>query len=126
MESPTRQREFEGEDQPQVWGVHEDDDIRLVTAARVRNQPEWPWSVSVGVAEFLREEPLQSDFADAVSAGLKSVRGVRKVVQEDREVWLVSGRLISGKKLVIAVDKALEILDASMRQHVESIPTDEQ
>lgn len=124
MERPTRQREFEDEDQPQVWGVHEDDDIRSVWAVRVRNQPEWPWSVSVSVAEFLREEPLQSEFIDAVSAGLQSVRGVRKVVQEDREVWLVSGRLISGKKLVIAVDKALEILDAPMRRHVASIPTD--
>ena len=98
-----------------------DDDLRAVHAVRIRESMGWPWYLSLGAAEFLREEPLETDFREAVTSALRGVRGVRAVEQEDREVWLVAGHFISGKALVTAVDRALTLLEPRMRQHMAEI-----
>ena len=104
MSEPT-QRSSEDEEELEVWGIREgsDDDVIAVLTDR----QEWPWSVFVAVAEFVREEPLETELAEAVAEALGTVPGVTDVVHEDREVWVVDGTP-RGSDLVAAVDRELE------------------
>jgi hypothetical protein len=93
----------------------DDPDIELVVASNWGYE-EWPWRVSVAVAEFVREGPLEHDLRTAVAAALEEVDGVEAVVEEDTEVWLVSGTP-SGEALVIAVSHAVDALGDRLRAH---------
>jgi hypothetical protein len=121
MSRPKRDREQEDEETSQVWtrGA-ESDEVTAVGALRLRDEEEWPWQVVIPVAEFIRDEPLETELVEAVTRALLGVRGVREAAQEDREVWVVSGRA-SGKALVAAVGKALDRLEPRLRQHVDSL-----
>lgn len=81
---------------------------------------EWPWSVYIAAAEFAREEPLEGDLRRAVTTGLQSVPGVTKVVQEDREKWIVGGTP-SGEALVKAAAAAVDGLADRIRAHIEAL-----
>ena len=121
MPRPIRNREWENEDVSQAWVRGVDwDEITAVDANRLRDEPEWPWQVTVPVAEFIREDPLERDLFESVTTALQGVRGVREAAQEDREVWVVSGRA-NGRSLVAAVGKALDRLEPRLRQHVDSL-----
>jgi len=76
-------------------------DLRAVEAYRAQHE-RWPWQVTVAVAEFIREDPLETELRDGVVAALGSVPGVEGVHHEDREVWLVAGAP-DGRALVAAV-----------------------
>ena len=120
MTRPRRIRFDKDDEITQLWGRNVDNELSSVSAARLRGEDEWPWEVVVPVAEFLREEPLESDFRSAVIGALLGVRGVREAAEEDREVWLVSGRP-RGKALVAAVGAALDALQPRIRQHMETL-----
>jgi hypothetical protein len=127
MTQPVRDRDQEdGEEISQAWSrgaEWADDQITAVDALRLRGEKEWPWQVIVPVMEFIREEPLESALTDAITRALNGVRGVREAAQEDREVWVIAGRA-RGKALVAAVAAVLDPLEARLRQHIDSIPTE--
>ncbi len=78
------------EDFEEQWKRTTDDgSVRGVSVSRSRWADEW--SLWVDVAEFVREEPLESEFRAAIDAALRAVPGVRSVHEEDREVWLIAG-----------------------------------
>ena len=120
MTRPTRIRDEEDDEVAQFWAHNLDDELKSVVALRLRDEKEWPWRVELSVAEFLREEPLESEYAAAVTAALRAVRGVKAVEHEDREVWVVAGRA-RGRTLVSAVSDVLERLEPRIRQHLDQL-----
>jgi hypothetical protein len=64
--------------------------LRGIEAYREEN-PEWPWTLTVWVAEFVREEALEAELRDGIIGALSGVPGVTAVTEDDREVWLVAG-----------------------------------
>ena len=121
MTRPIRDREQEDEETSQVWTRGAEwDETTAVDALRLRGEKEWPWQVVIPVAEFIREQPLETELWEAVTSALRGVRGVREAAQEDREVWVVSGRA-RGRSLVAAVGNALDRLEPRLRQHVDSL-----
>ena len=65
-----------------------DDELRGVSVYRPQGDD---WRVVVGMAEFIRGEPLESELRRGVGAALRSVPGVSSVWEEDREVWIAQG-----------------------------------
>jgi len=94
--------------------VTNEKDILGVCVARMSSE-DWPWHVSIYVAEFIRTEPLQSELFDSITAALTNVAGVTRVVHEDREVWVLQGEP-AGEKLIHACSAALETLAPSLRK----------
>ncbi len=92
-------------------------DILGVGASRERGDRYW--AVSVNVAEFIREDPLESEFRKLVSSALSRVKGVVSVEEEDREVWLVKGDA-NGSELVRATVKALQTISPKLRAYMKS------
>lgn len=98
-----------GEDEEWQRETDEDDDLRGVGASKIAAVGDWPWQVFVSMAEFVREEPLETEMRTAVDAAIRSVPGVTDVAEEDREVWIVEGTP-SGEALVRAVGAAVDPL----------------
>jgi len=65
------------------------------------------WRVVVAVAEFIRDDPLESELVTGVETALRSVVGVTNVWHEDREQWVAEGQP-SGRELVGAVAAFLD------------------
>jgi hypothetical protein len=104
----------------QEWVRHTDDqEIRGVGALQTHSDGPWSWQVSVWVAEFLREEPLEGELRAAVDRAIRSVAGVTDVTEEDREVWIVTGHP-SGEELVRAVGDAVDELAPRARAHLDT------
>jgi hypothetical protein len=72
----------------------------------------------VSAAEFVCEEPFESEFHARIDAALRSVDGVSDVAEEDREVWLVAGTP-DGQALVHAVAEALDAMASSIRAAID-------
>lgn len=104
----------------ELW-VHdtEEEEILGVEAQRLDND-EWPWQVGIYVAEFIREEPLESRFRSAIMNALKQTPGVTDAVEEDREVWIVQGN-VTGDALVRGCVVALNSLADDLRKAVEAL-----
>jgi len=101
----------------QEWVRHtDDDDIRGVCALQRHREGRWSWQVDVWVAEFVRDEPLESELRLAVAAAIRSVDGVTEVAEEDREVWVLSGSP-SGEDLVRAVSEVVDAMAPRTRAH---------
>ena len=98
--------------------VTDDEDILGVSATRIAG--EWPWSVSVSVAEFIRTDPLESELQQSIKNALTGVPGVTAVAHEDREVWIVQGSP-KGKDLVRACSVALDRLSGATRKAVDEL-----
>lgn len=111
----------DGVDGVQEW-VREtdDDDVRGVGALQLADEGRWTWQVGVSVAEFLREEPLESEMRAAVDQAIRAVAGVTEVAEEDREVWILSGDP-SGEELVRSVGEAVDRLAPRARRHIEEL-----
>jgi hypothetical protein len=71
--------------------------------------PEHPWQIVVAMAEFAREEPLDSRLSQAVIRAMRAVPGVSRVEREDTEVWLAWGTP-AGDELLRAVAGAVDAL----------------
>jgi len=72
----------------QSWSRLLGDDARGV---EVSAAGDGTWTVFVSVAEFLRDEPLESEMRTAVAQAISEVPGVDRWYEEDREVWVVLG-----------------------------------
>jgi hypothetical protein len=70
--------------------VRETDDQDILGVGAWKS-PDDDWRAQIWVAEFLREEPLESELDRGVDAALRSVEGVTDVVHEDREQWIAEG-----------------------------------
>lgn len=99
--------------------VVEDEDLRGVGAHTLGEGP-WKWQIFVSVAEFLREDPLESEMREGVDAALRSVAGVTEVAEEDREVWIVQGEP-TGPDLVRAVATVVDALADRAEAHLDSL-----
>ena len=74
------------------WVRRSDDpDVLGVGSSRWAEGGDWPWRVEVAMASLIRAEPLQGELRDRVTAALEAAPGVARVIQEDPEVWIVSG-----------------------------------
>jgi len=93
--------------------VTDEKDLFGVCVTRFR-QGDWPWRVSIHAAEFIRDDPLQSQVFDAITSALNAAPGASRAVQEDREVWLVQGSL-TGEVLVRSCAAVLDRLAEPMR-----------
>jgi hypothetical protein len=96
----------------------EDPDLRGVEAYRNTLAEQPYWSVGVAVAEFLREEPLESELRQQMVAALRAVPGVDVVAEEDRELWCVTGTP-SGEALVRAAARVVDHLAPRARVYVD-------
>jgi hypothetical protein len=76
------------------------------------------WQVTVWVAEFLREDPLEAEFRAAMDDKLRAVPGVTDVQEEDREVWAVDGQP-SGDALLRAAAAVVDGLADRARPYVD-------
>lgn len=92
------------------YGRVVDDDLRMVDVTVVDLGDPWPFQVGVAMAEFVREEPLESRMRREVEAALRGVDGVRDVAEEDREVWVVAGGEADPVALLTAVARVVDRL----------------
>ena len=109
--------EYSEEDGP-AW-IRDGDEFGLVEANKY-DAGAWTWQVGVGMAEFIREEPLESEMRRGVEAALRSVPGVTEVAEEDREVWIVQGDA-DGRELVRAVARLVDSLTDRARAHLDDL-----
>jgi hypothetical protein len=78
----------------------------------------WPWRIEVDAAEFVREEPFESEFRRRIDAAIRSVGGITDVTEEDREVWLAAGQS-DGEAIVAAVATALDAMAEQIEAALE-------
>jgi len=100
----------------------DDPDVRGVEAVKV-GEEEWPWQVIASVAEFLREDPLETELRERMAAALRAVPGVTDVAEEDREVWIVDGEP-SGEALVRAAASVVDDLAPRARALMDAADDD--
>jgi hypothetical protein len=91
-----------------------DPDFRNVEASKLQ---EMTWQVAVSLAEFVREDPLESEMRRQIDSALRSVEGVSDVEEMDREVWTIYGTP-AGPDLVGAVGDVVDSLAARAHQHL--------
>lgn len=77
-----------------------------IAAERTTWDRRFRWQVSVAACEFVRDENDAGVLTAAVERALGRVPGVREIVHEDREIWLVAG-WASGLGLLLAADRAV-------------------
>lgn len=81
-----------------------EEDIKGVLASK---EDEFSWRVTIYVAEFIRDESVQSSFFEGITEALSGLPNVEEAFQEDREIWLVEGS-VSGKDLVQTCSQVIE------------------
>jgi hypothetical protein len=94
-----------------------DQEVRGVAAIKPYGDD---WRVGVFVAEFLRDEPLESQLRQKVHAALMSLDGVIEVIHEDREQWIAVGSP-KGNELVSAVAQVVDSLADRARLYIDSL-----
>ncbi|MBL8733967.1 MAG: hypothetical protein JNN13_16465 [Planctomycetes bacterium] len=101
--------QVEPEDQEIIeeWVRKTDEGDLLGVGSSRSSDPDWPWQVFVSVMEFIREDPLESELADAVTAALARVPGVAEAHQVDREAWAIKGQA-SGYALTSAAARVVD------------------
>ena len=101
--------------------------VRETSEPQIRDLGAWrcpddDWRVTVSVAEFIYgdDEPLLSEFLEAIETALRSVKGVSDVVQEDQEQWIAYGTP-SGEHLVRSLAVVVDALADKTRSHVANV-----
>lgn len=90
-------------------------EIDILGVCAVKVSGDWPWRVAIHAAEFARVDPLRAELVEAVSGALRSVPGVLRAEQEDRQAWVLQGQ-VTGDALVRACSTALDRLAPSLRK----------
>ena len=105
-----------GDEGERVWRRA---DSEYVTDAEISDYGygDWDWQLYLEAAEFVRDDPLESELRAAVDAAARSVPGVAEVVEEDREVWLIRGG--DAAEVLAAVSRALDGLAPKLRAYLE-------
>jgi len=94
------------------WGrIDELDDKDLQNINAIKSDhPQYPWSMSFGATDWIREEPYIGILCERLNEALVALPGISWAVQEDRDYWVLEGEA-SGDELVragaVAVDKFL-------------------
>lgn len=83
--------------------------VHGVGAQKWRAKSKWPWRVHVWVMELVRDDELEAELRTRIGAAIRAVRGVTRVAEEDREVWVIAGTP-SGEALVRAVAEVVDAL----------------
>lgn len=110
--------EIMDEEFDQSWTrLTDEPEVRGVNAERWRDEDTWPWQVTVWAMEFVREDPLETEIREKVAAAIRAVPGVRAVMEEDLEVWVIKGDP-DGGALVNAVAKVIDALAPRIRAFV--------
>lgn len=91
-------------------------DLRNVEAHK---SEDGGWQVTVWVAEFVREDPLERELREGIASALRAVPGVAAVAEEDREVWEVRGEP-SGEALLLAAATVVDALADRARTYLDS------
>ena len=105
----------------EIWERMTDDpDILGAGATKITFGEQSYWNVHVAVAEFLREDPLESELRLQMDYALTAVNGAESVWEEDREVWGVTGTP-SGEALVRAAADVVDHLAARARAYVNGL-----
>ena len=68
--------------------------------------------------EVVRDDPLESELRRAIDAAARSVAGVEGVVEEDREIWLISGNP-DGRQLFDAIGAVVDTFAPQIRKVVD-------
>lgn len=108
---------FDNSIQEEWLRVTEEQDLLGVSASKLDANT---WQVFINVAEFIREEPLQSALFDEITEALKQTDGVETAIQEDREVWAVRGN-VTGESLIQSCATALNRLEPKIRANFETL-----
>lgn len=95
--------------------VTEDPDVRGVDVSLLRHGGDWPWQIFVSAAEFVRDEPLESEFRRRINDAIRGTAGVSETIEEDREIWLAAGSP-DGADLTRSVAEAID----SMAQQIQA------
>ncbi|TDF41527.1 hypothetical protein EYS14_01325 [Alteromonadaceae bacterium M269] len=77
------------------------------------------WYVFVVIAEFIREEPLETKFRKLIFDALNNVEGVKSVEEADREEWSVQGN-VDGEELVKACVIALKSIYPELEEFMKA------
>jgi hypothetical protein len=80
---------------------------------------EWTWQVHIPAMEFIRTEPLESEFEAAISAALAGVPVVSEAAHEDRETWVIKGNA-DGPSLVRAAAAVVDRFSSRIREDLEA------
>ena len=99
--------------------VTDNEDVLGVSASKSA-ESNGEWQVFINVAEFVREEPLESKLYQHITDSLSGIDGVVEVIHEDREVWLVRGD-VTGEALVRSSSAALNELHEELATAVDSL-----
>jgi hypothetical protein len=108
---------FDSSIQEEWIRVTEEQDLLGVGASKFDSNT---WRVFVNVAEFIREEPLQSDLFERITEALAKTDGVETAYQEDREVWIVQGD-VTGESLIQSCAVALNELEPNIRAAIDAL-----
>jgi hypothetical protein len=105
-------------DTDEAWErLTDDSDFLGVEATKIAGMPRW--HVFVAVAEFLGEDPLESELRRRMAIALRGVADVEDVAEEDPEVWIVTGSP-SGDALIRAAAAVVDDLAVRARALVDS------
>jgi hypothetical protein len=96
--------------------ITDDRDFLGVNATRSADTSRW--QVTIAVAEFVREEPLESELRQRIAAALADVHGVARVDEDDREAWLVTGTP-SGEALIRAAAQVVDDIGPRARAQID-------
>lgn len=81
-----------------------------------------PWQLILGMAEFVRVDPLETRMSEAVYDALLAVPGVTRVAREDTEVWLAWGTPDGGdlvRAAAAAIDPLVPEVEALRVQNID-------
>jgi len=94
-------------------------DPEILGVSAIPGEEADSWFVILTVAEFVRDEPLESKFRKLVDDTLNSINGVSLVEEADREVWYVEGD-VSGDILVLSTVQSLNTIYNELKDYVHS------
>ena len=95
-----------------TWSQFTDaDDVRRVHVSFHRDA-NWQWEIAIPIAEFIRDEPLESEFRARVERAIRS-SGVADVTEEDRELWLARGQA-DGAAIARSVGAVLDAMSVEL------------
>ena len=90
-----------------------------VLGVGVGREADGSWQMFVNVLEFVREDPLESEFRSAMLSVLRAVPGVTMAEEEDRETFLVEGTP-TGDALVRAGAAAIDQFADRLHAHYDN------
>lgn len=77
-------------------------------------------SLSINVAEFIREDPLEEKFRNNIIKAIEGIDGVKSVEEEDREVWSIEGNADT-TKIIGEVVGVISELYQDIKNEIENI-----